>query len=92
MGLETEAGEKGMRRTWTRAPSVNCHPLSLLSDQSAFGWLQQVCDPRAQVLDPVQAAQPTNKASDPLRALKETAQSMQVSCWCRVAVRATPRF
>lgn len=31
-----------------------------------------------QVLDPVQAAQPTRKSADPLRALKETAQSMQV--------------
>mmetsp|Transcript_24550 Transcript_24550/g.53643 ORF Transcript_24550/g.53643 Transcript_24550/m.53643 type:complete len:672 (+) Transcript_24550:240-2255(+) len=34
-----------------------------------------------QVLDPVQAAQPTKKSADILRAIKETAQSMQVASY-----------
>ncbi|GAX73670.1 hypothetical protein CEUSTIGMA_g1121.t1 [Chlamydomonas eustigma] len=50
---------------------------SLVEGTAKLG--KQILGLEKKVLDPVQATQATSKASDPLRAIKETAQSMQVA-------------
>jgi hypothetical protein len=71
--LETD-GELSEHYAWKAF--VPLHTGTLVEGTAKLG--KQILGLEKKTLDPVQAAQPTRSASDPLRAIKETAQSMQV--------------
>ncbi|KAG1665676.1 hypothetical protein FOA52_005466 [Chlamydomonas sp. UWO 241] len=73
MFLETE-GELSEHYAWKAL--VPLHQGTLVEGTAKLG--KQILGLEKKTLDPVQAAQPTRSAADPLRAFKETAQSMQM--------------